>query len=386
MESEAKSAFRAGLFIIATLAVFVWLIFIMGSKKGIFGEQYTLRTEFDNVQGLVVGAPVRLAGVKVGLIEAIDFPKAIDEKIRVTLRIDDAAPVHKRIREDSEASIRSLGPLGEKYIEVTVGAEKKASLKDGDKLAGQDPLDFYTVMDIARVEFQKLTRITSEFEKILKDFRETEVLESLGGAVKSLRSIADEVVEGKGLLHSLIYDPARKRILDNVTSATQSFSQITREIAEGGGSLHSLIYEKEVAKISENLALMTGDLHQLVKDVKEGTGSLHSLIYDKEVQGAVVELRAAAKELDEFAKRINKGKVAESLVKAAANLQKITQQIANGEGTLGALVTDPTVYDRTEDLLGGAQRSWLLRKAIKSSLDKAKKPKKDKPAAEGKKE
>lgn len=382
MESESKSAFRAGVFILGTLAVFVWLVFIMGSKQGLFGKQYTLHTEFDNVQGLVVGAPVRLAGVEVGIIETIDFPNAIGEKIRVTLRIDDQTAVHKRIREDSEASIRSLGPLGEKYIEVTVGTEHKASLRGGANLKGQDPMDFYSVMDVAKVEFEKLTRITTEFEQILKDFRETQVLESLGGTVKSLRNIADEVVQGNGLLHSLIYDPARKRILDNVTSTAQSFSQIAREIAEGDGSLHALIYQKEVAKISENLALVTRDLHQLVRDVREGTGSLHSLIYDKEVQEAVAALKATAKELDEFAKRVNKGQVAESLVKAAANLEKITDQIANGEGTLGALVNDPTIYDRTEDLLGGAQRSWLLRKAIKKSLGSAKQPKGDKAKAQ----
>ena len=51
---------------------------------------------------------------------------------------------------------------------------------------------------------------------------------------------------------------------------------------------------------------------------------------------------------------------------ALANLREITAKINEGEGTLGALIADPTVYERLVTILEGAQRSFLLRGLLKS--------------------
>jgi hypothetical protein len=46
---------------------------------------------------------------------------------------------------------------------------------------------------------------------------------------------------------------------------------------------------------------------------------------------------------------------------AIANLKAITEKIDAGEGSLGALIADPTLYERLVAILDGAQRSFLLR-------------------------
>jgi phospholipid/cholesterol/gamma-HCH transport system substrate-binding protein len=51
---------------------------------------------------------------------------------------------------------------------------------------------------------------------------------------------------------------------------------------------------------------------------------------------------------------------------ALANLRSITEKINEGEGTLGALLVDPTVYDRLVAVLDGASRSLLLRSLIRN--------------------
>ena len=45
------------------------------------------------------------------------------------------------------------------------------------------------------------------------------------------------------------------------------------------------------------------------------------------------------------------------------------EKIARGEGTLGAFLVDPTVYENLTALLEGARRSWILRWAIRSTLE-----------------
>jgi hypothetical protein len=46
---------------------------------------------------------------------------------------------------------------------------------------------------------------------------------------------------------------------------------------------------------------------------------------------------------------------------AMANLRQVTEKINAGEGTLGGLIADPTIYENLSAILGGVQRSRLLR-------------------------
>ncbi|MBI2556362.1 MAG: hypothetical protein HYW13_02915 [Planctomycetes bacterium] len=60
----------------------------------------------------------------------------------------------------------------------------------------------------------------------------------------------------------------------------------------------------------------------------------------------------------------------ENLVTTSESLKRITAEIENGEGTIGALIADPTLYDNLKRLLGGAERSFLLRSLIRKSIEK----------------
>jgi phospholipid/cholesterol/gamma-HCH transport system substrate-binding protein len=81
--------------------------------------------------------------------------------------------------------------------------------------------------------------------------------------------------------------------------------------------------------------------------VAHGQGILHTLIYEPpQEQDLVMEALAAG-----------------------ANLNSILQKIDRGEGTLGLLVNDPTLYDDLKLLVGGAQRSLLVRSLIRLSAE-----------------
>jgi phospholipid/cholesterol/gamma-HCH transport system substrate-binding protein len=62
---------------------------------------------------------------------------------------------------------------------------------------------------------------------------------------------------------------------------------------------------------------------------------------------------------------------------AVANLKSISEKINEGEGTVGLLIADPTIYERLVTILDGAQRSFLLRSMIRSLGDKGTKSKDD---------
>ena len=95
-------------------------ILSLTSEKGLFVERYRIVGEFDNVQGLLPGAPVWLAGKEIGRVDDVSFTALGSEHpILVELAID--VDVQERIRSDSVARVGTIGVLGDSYVEVQVG-------------------------------------------------------------------------------------------------------------------------------------------------------------------------------------------------------------------------------------------------------------------------
>ena len=130
---------RVGAFVLAGLLVFAGLVYMLGRTAGLFERQYRLVASFGQIGGLIQGATVRLAGVAVGHVGEIRLPEPGSAKVRVELLI--ARRVQDRIRADSVARIETLGLLGDKIIDVTLGSPGAAVLQDGGELRTEEPFD-----------------------------------------------------------------------------------------------------------------------------------------------------------------------------------------------------------------------------------------------------
>ena len=90
---------------------------------------YTLQARFDRIDGLAVGADVRLAGVKIGTVtDARIDPQTYLAEVSFTVQNDIAVP------KDSSAEINSDGLLGGKFLSVVPGADT-VSLQPGQRVA-----------------------------------------------------------------------------------------------------------------------------------------------------------------------------------------------------------------------------------------------------------
>ena len=109
--------------------------------------------------------------------------------------------------------------------------------------------------------------------------------------------------------------------------------------------LNSLIYAEDttgVADIQESL----DSLSDILLEVKNGDGLLHALIYDEE-----------------------SGRLSDEAVAAVTRLNSVLKKIEEGEGTLGLLASDPSLYEDMTMLFGGAQRSVVLRTLVRMATD-----------------
>lgn len=126
--NERKRNFYVGIFVIIGIFCSGYLIIVMGDLSAFFKDRYTVYGYFSSASGLKEKAVVELAGVKIGHVSAI----SIDTQYlvaRVALDIDRKIA----LSEDSIASIKTAGIIGEKYIEILPGGSD-TMLAHGDEI------------------------------------------------------------------------------------------------------------------------------------------------------------------------------------------------------------------------------------------------------------
>ncbi len=310
MKKEQAIALRTGLFVIIMLTATAITIFVLGTERGYFKKVFTVYASFSNVLGLQPGAPVRLSGVAVGKVNSVNVPRDMAEKkLEVVMQIE--RKFQSRVRANSIASIKSLSYVtGDYYVEISMGDSNSAMLKEGDLIQSIDPADFSGA-------FENGINAVDSIYKNLKEIEETKLFERLSSSAKSLNDVIEEIKTGRGMLHTLIYEPEGETLINNIS------------------------------KTSEHLRKVTQDVDSITNQIKSGNGLLHDILYDEE-----------------------KRKILDNLALATEDLKTVTEKIAEGEGSIGAIINDPALYDSLIQLLGGANRSFILRTMIRHSMKK----------------
>ena len=129
-----------GLVVLVAAALFVaYAVNTVGQSKG--ANDYQLLASFGSIGGVDTGADVRMAGVKIGVVDSIALDtKTFDAK--VALSIHQGIPVP----EDSTAKVTTDGLLGSAYISIEPGAEEDL-LKAGDEFDyTQGAVDLLTLL------------------------------------------------------------------------------------------------------------------------------------------------------------------------------------------------------------------------------------------------
>jgi phospholipid/cholesterol/gamma-HCH transport system substrate-binding protein len=85
----------------------------------------------------------------------------------------------------------------------------------------------------------------------------------------------------------------------------------------------------------------------------------------------VNNISRAAKGFGQIATELQQWQVVANLAHASADLAQVSGQLRRGEGTLGALVQDPTVYEQLVTILGGVARSRILRALVRFAISKS---------------
>lgn len=145
---KTRLELKVGIFVFIGLVILAAFVFSIGGIKT-WTQGYEVNFIFNFVNGVKIGAPVRLSGVDVGQVKRMDFmsPKEPGQT-KVSIRCWIKKEV--RIPLDSNVWVNTLGLLGEKYIEIMPGKETRNFLVENQDLAGEDPLPMQVVTNLAK--------------------------------------------------------------------------------------------------------------------------------------------------------------------------------------------------------------------------------------------
>jgi phospholipid/cholesterol/gamma-HCH transport system substrate-binding protein len=124
-----------GLFMVLGIVALAYLSIQLGRVSFLGGRGYTVTVDFPSVGGLKSGSTVEIAGVEIGRVEAIGLA---DYQARVTLRVHSGI----KLQEDSIASIKTKGLIGERYIRISPGGSDKLIGPNGKIREVEAPVDF----------------------------------------------------------------------------------------------------------------------------------------------------------------------------------------------------------------------------------------------------
>lgn len=354
-KQELLRTARVGAFVGLSLVALIVVLVLLGRSRSLFSEKALLHTSFTNVSGLVVGAPVRLAGVDIGIVQSILFDGDLQVKrVRVTLGVQKKYLL--RIRTDSVARLSSKGLLGDMLINISVGSPSVASLHNGDTLPSQESEGLTELVESVQDGIGEVRKLVGHADRRLQVVLSDEVAQDFKRAVHSSANLIEGIERGDGLLHGVIYDPRLARsgaaLLGEAQQSAQRLNQVLGRVDEllaavqsGQGTLHGLIYRDDGGKLLTQAQAAVAQLEAVLAEVRDGRGTLHSLVYDRAQGNLVADLGATA--------RI---------------LRTLAEETEQGKGTVGALLRDPTIYQDLKVILGSVKRNTLLRALVRSTI------------------
>ncbi len=287
---------KVGAVILAALAVLAVAIYKLGQAANLFSRRYELLAYLPNANGLTAGGTVFIAGQFAGTIKSIEFmPVDYDttRNLRVRMAIDES--LQPQIRRDSKAKVRTLGLLGDKVIDISVGTPRYAMLKNDDTVPVAPSLDYDAVLAQAAGAVNDMVGLTHD-----------------------LRQITGGITRGEGTIGQLVTNRA---LYDQLLGTMGRANTMMAQFQNPNGTFAHLLDDPTL--YNRFVSVLTS-ADSLVLALNNKNGTLGKLLRDDTLYTHIVNMAAAG--------------------------DSLMRMLTNGQGLAGRLLNDPTLYDRLNKL------------------------------------
>src|SRR5437588_7340244 len=189
-----RNEIMTGLLVIGTIAVVAFLLVLLGAP-GLFRPLVTYKIYFDNAAAIKQGAPVMLAGRKIGQVQKLFSPVSREEdkraqeaaaaihppepnasptpsdgKPKFEARVDVQVDKNALVYRDARARLMQLGLLGDMAIDMTQGTDSSGRAHDGEMFAGERTPD---LGEAAPKMLEVIKPVAAEATNTMKDLQQT---------------------------------------------------------------------------------------------------------------------------------------------------------------------------------------------------------------------
>ncbi|HNW91310.1 MAG TPA: MlaD family protein [bacterium] len=346
---DEQHQLKVGITVIVGFILLAAIIFMV-SDFHLLTPGSTFFVTFNFANGLAEGAPVMVAGVEVGTVEAIDFVTDNQGNTRVQLTVW----VNRRARvfRNSKAFINTLGLMGEKYLEITTGEGGEQPIREGDVLAGTDPI--------------RQDEILSRGAELVREFQ------SSVAAVNSILGEAGTRDDIRNTLHNMNnisrrIDSIIEKNEGSINTSLANFGQASTRLNSTVQTFDRMITgnEKGLTESIQNFSTGIGELRLMVSENRPG---LTRAVQDFQTFSGDLAALTHGNRATLGTTITNVGEASGNLKGVLEKMDAVLTRINSTQGTLGMLLNDATVgnnlrkssQDLREMIAYVKYRPWLL--------------------------
>ncbi|SNT26030.1 phospholipid/cholesterol/gamma-HCH transport system substrate-binding protein [Granulicella rosea] len=327
------SQLKVGVIVMVSAVILVSLLFLMTSASGLglFSKKLTVMVYFENAGGLKEGGGVNLQGVTIGSVKSVAIVSDPARKltpVRVVLKID--GRYSPDLRQDSKASLTTVGVLGDTVIDINSQTAIGAPLRDGDELhTSQNP----SISDVVKAS--------------------QGTVESLNVILAKLNATVDDLQKGKGTVGQLISNP---ELYNKLTATVDQLNMLEKNLNNGRGSVGKFLTDDSVYNKLNDAATR---MDNIAVSLDKGNGSAGKLLKDETLYN---NLNTTLTHANTLMTQVEKGQgavgmlindpvFAQKLKDTVDETHLLLAGVRTGKGTLGKLATDDQAYVNLNHLL-----------------------------------
>jgi phospholipid/cholesterol/gamma-HCH transport system substrate-binding protein len=263
--------------LVAMASVAVMSLKITQNQSG-FGKHIQYNTILEDASGILEKTPIKVAGINAGRIKSIELE---GNKALITFEITEKI----KITPEAKMRIKTVGLLGDKFIDMDVGSQKGSRLEAGSMVptSGGEGLD--SLAKDAGAVLKDVKEITENIKTALRDDQGRNVIkqivENINEVTSSLRRITDSNEEKVN------------KIIDDIEAISSQLAHETDRHQKDSlmGDL------SRIGPILEKVESTVSDLKVIVADVKDGKGTVGKLLRDDAVVDQVSQTLSSVNRL-----------------------------------------------------------------------------------------
>lgn len=273
--------FKVGLMAIAAMGAIIIMSLKITSNQSGFGDYVSYKTIVRDASGIFPKTPIRVAGINAGRIKKIEL---IGNNALINFEVLEKV----KVTTNSKLRIKSVGFLGDKYLEIYIG-DSDRRLEPGGSIVSEEGAGL-----------AKLMKNASEIMKDVKDMVSS-MKETLAPSddVAPIKKILDNVnqitIDAREVMSSL-----KGALADNdekLNNTIANFEKFSNQLAhESDGEVDGTAIS-ELKLILENAKKMSNDMHELVADIRNGKGTIGRLLVEDDIIDDVQQTMAGIKKL-----------------------------------------------------------------------------------------